>query len=134
MEGIIKFDDVRNSSKNRISEHPENQTKVDFLEWQKLDLRVGKILSVENHPNADKLYILEVDLGKEKRKLVAGLKLYYKPKELIGKLCIIFCNLEPAVLRGVKSEGMILAAVSEDKKDVKIIQPAKEIGLGSRIQ
>jgi methionyl-tRNA synthetase len=110
MEGIIKFD-----------------------EWQKLDLRVGKILSVENHPNADKLYIIEVDIGTEKRKLVAGLKQYYKPKELIGKLCIVFCNLEPAVLRGVKSEGMILAAVSEDKKEVKIIQPAKEIELGSKI-
>lgn len=106
---------------------------VTFNDWQKLDLRVGKILSVDNHPNADKLYVIEVDLGKEKRKLVAGLKAYYKPAELKGKLCVVFCNLEPAVLRGVKSEGMILAAVSEDKKKVKIIQPAKEIELGSRI-
>lgn len=111
MEGIIKFED-----------------------WGKIDLRVAKILSVEDHPNADKLYVLEVDLGKEKRKLVAGLKAHYKPKELIGKLCVVFANLEPAVLRGVKSEGMILAAVSEDKKSVKIIQPAKEIELGSKIQ
>jgi methionyl-tRNA synthetase len=132
----IKFFDVRNSPKNQISEHPENQTqkKVDFLDWEKIDLRVGKIISAEDHPNADKLYVIEVDLGKEKRKLVAGLKAYYKPKELVGKLCVVFCNLEPAVLRGVKSEGMILAAVSEDKKDVKIIQPAKDIELGSRIQ
>ena len=107
---------------------------VTFNDWQKLDLRAGKILSVEDHPNADKLYVIEVDLGKEKRKLVAGLKQHYKPKELIGKLCVVFCNLEPAVLRGIKSEGMILAAVSEDKKEVKIIQPAKGIGIGSRIQ
>lgn len=107
---------------------------ISFNEWQKIDLRVGKILSAEDHPNADKLYVLEVDLGKEKRKLVAGLKLYYKPKELIGKLCVVFVNLEPAVLRGIKSEGMILAAVSEDKKSVKIIQPAKDIELGSKIQ
>ena len=108
--------------------------EVKFSEWQRLDLRVGKILSVEDHPNADKLYIIEVDLGKlGKRKLVAGLKEHYKPKDLKGKLCIVFTNLEPAMLRGVKSEGMILAAVSEDHKEVKIIQPAKEIELGSKV-
>ena len=108
--------------------------EVKFDEWQKLDLRVAKILSVEDHPNADKLYVIEVDLGKlGKRKLVAGLKAHYKPKELKGKLCIVFCNLEPATLRGVKSEGMILAAVSEDHKIVKILQPAKDIELGSKI-
>ena len=137
MAETIKFDDVRNSNKNRISEHSENpiQKNVDFSEWQKLDLRVGKILSVEDHPNADKLYVLEVDLGKlGKRKLVAGLKQHYKPKDLKGKLCVVFSNLEPAVLRGIKSEGMVLAAVSEDKVNVKIIQPAKDIELGSKIQ
>jgi methionyl-tRNA synthetase len=106
---------------------------VSFTDWQKLDLRVGKILSVEDHPNADKLYVLEVDLGKEKRKIVAGLKQHYKPKDLKGKLCIVFANIEPAELRGVKSEGMILASVSEDKSKVKIIQPAKEAELGSKI-
>ena len=108
--------------------------EINFSEWQKLDLRVGKILSVEDHPNADKLYVIEVDLGKlGKRKLVAGLKGHYKPKELKGKLCIVFANLEPAVLRGVKSEGMILAAVSEDKSNVKIIQPSKDIEIGAKV-
>jgi len=109
--------------------------EVKFDEWQKTDLRVGKILSVEDHPNADKLYVLEVDLGKlGKKKLVAGLKQYYKPKDLKGKLCVVFTNIEPALLRGVKSEGMVLAAVSEDKSKVVLIQPAKDIELGSRIQ
>jgi len=107
--------------------------EVKFSEWLKLDLRVGKILSVEDHPNADKLYVIEVDLGAEKRKLVAGLKQHYKPKELVGKLCIVAVNLEPAVLRGIKSEGMILAAVSEDKTKVKLIKPDKDIEIGSRI-
>ena len=107
---------------------------IPFKEWQKLDLRIGKILSVEDHPNADKLYILEVDLGKlGKRKLVAGLKQHYKPKDLKNKLCVVFANLEPAVLRGVKSEGMILAAGSEDKSQVFLIKPDKEIELGSKI-
>jgi methionyl-tRNA synthetase len=106
--------------------------ELKFSEWEKIDLRVGKIIKVENHPNADKLYILEVDLGElGKRKLVAGLKQYYKPEELKNELCVVFVNLEPATLRGIKSEGMILAAVKDD--NVKIIQPEGEIELGSRI-
>lgn len=106
---------------------------IPFKEWQKLDLRVARIIDVQNHPNADKLYLLEVDLGNEKRTLVAGLKQYYKAEELKGKLCIVFTNLEPATIRGVKSGGMILAATSEDKSKVLILQPEKEIELGSRI-
>jgi len=108
--------------------------KTPFKEWQKLDLRVGKILDVKDHPNADKLNLLEVDLGSEKRTLVAGLKDYYKPEDLKGRLCVIFCNLEPAEIRGVKSEGMILAAVSSDKKSVVLIAPEKDIELGSRVE
>ena len=107
---------------------------IKFDDWKKLDLRVGKILSVEDHPNADKLYVLEVDLGSlGKKKLVAGLKQYYKPEDLKGKLCIVFCNIEPAVFRGVKSEGMVLAATSEDKSKVQLIAPGKDIELGSKI-
>jgi len=112
---------------------PEEET-IKFDEWQKLDLRVGKILSVELHPNADKLYLLEVDLGPlGKRKLVAGLKQHYDSKKLIGKLCVVFTNLEHATIRGIKSEGMILAAVNEGKSKVFIIKPEKEIELGSKI-
>lgn len=105
---------------------------IPFAEWRRLDLRVAKIIDVKEHSNADKLYLLKVDLGSEKRTLVAGLKQHYKPKELKGKLCVVFTNLEPAAIRGIKSEGMILAAVSD--KDVAILQPEKEISLGSRIQ
>jgi len=107
---------------------------VSFKEWEKLDLRVGKILDVKDHPNANKLYLLNVDLGKlGKRNLVAGLREHYKPEELNGKLCIVFLNLEPATIRGVQSEGMILASVSEDRKKIFIIAPEKKIELGSKI-
>lgn len=108
------------------------QNKIPFAEWQKLDLRVARIIDVKQHPNADKLYLLEVDLGNEKRTLVAGLKQYYPPEELKGKLCIVFTNLEPATIRGIKSDGMILAAVSDN--DVVILQPEKDIKLGSKVQ
>ncbi len=107
--------------------------QIKFSDWQRLDLRVARIIDAKPHPNADKLYLLDVDLGNEKRKLVAGLKDNYKPEELKGKLCVIFANLEPATIRGVKSEGMILAAVNEDKSKVFILEPEKEIELGSRI-
>ena len=107
---------------------------IPFKEWRKLDIRVAKILEVKQHPNADKLYLLTVDLGKEKRTLVAGLKEHYKPEDLQDKLCVVFTNLEPATIRGVKSEGMILAAVSADEKDVIIIIPEKDIELGSKIE
>lgn len=111
---------------------------IPFKDWQKLDFRVGKILDVKDHPNADKLYLLEVDIGGEKRNLVAGLKENYKPEDLKGKLCVVFTNLEPATIRGIKSEGMILAAVSRDKKGketgVVLIQPEKDIELGSKVE
>jgi len=83
-----------------------------------LDLRVAKILDVVNHPNADKLYILKIDCG-EKRQIIAGIKKWYSPEELKGKKIIIVANLEPAVLRDEKSEGMLLAAESEN--DVGIL-------------
>lgn len=88
---------------------------IEFNEWQNLDLRVAEVLSVEDHPNADKLYILKVKIGEEERTIVAGIKEYYSKKELIGKKIIVFTNLKPAFLRGIKSEGMLLAAEKGNK-------------------
>jgi methionyl-tRNA synthetase len=87
-----------------------------------LDLRVGKILSAKDHPNADKLYVLEVDVG-EKRQLVAGIKKAYEAKVLIGKYIIVCVNLEPAELRGVESQGMLLAA--DDGINTEILEASK---------
>ena len=83
--------------------------------FSRLDLRVAEVLEVRDHPNADKLYILRITLGDQERQLVAGLKTYYKKEELIGKHIIVVVNLKPAMLRGEKSEGMLLAAVHKDK-------------------
>lgn len=108
---------------------------VSFDDWMKMDLRVGKIISVENHPKADKLYVMEVDAGEAgKRTVVAGLRPFYKADELEGKLCIIFLNLEPAVLRGVKSEGMILAAGDGKDGKVFLLMPEKDISPGAKIK
>ena len=106
---------------------------VSFNDWEKIDLRVGEIMEVEDIPNANKLYKLKVDLGTETRILVAGLKPYYSKEELNGKRCIVFYNLEPRTLKGIKSQGMILAAVNDDKSEVKLLQPDTAIQLGAGV-
>ena len=109
---------------------------VHFEDWEKIDIRVGKILKVDAHPNAEKLYVLKVDFGKEigKRTIVAGLKNYCSKKDLEGKSAIFVVNLEPREIRGVKSQGMILAASSPDKSHVCILTPdLTDIEVGSKI-
>lgn len=105
---------------------------IPFNDWKKMDLRVGKILEVKDHPNADKLLVFKVDLGDEVRTVVAGIKNYYKKEELKGRKVVVFVNLEQRELRGIKSEGMILAAVKDDK--VILLQPEKDIDVGAVIQ
>jgi methionyl-tRNA synthetase len=106
---------------------------VSFEEWQKIDLRAAEILEIEDIPGADKLYKLKVDLGTETRTLIAGLKPYYTKQELEGKRCIVFCNLEPKKMKGILSQGMILAAVNDDHSEVKLIQPDGAVDLGAKV-
>ena len=108
--------------------------KIPYSDFEKLDLRVGKILEVQDHPKADKLYILTVDLGEPApRTIVAGLKIKYTQEQLRGKQAVFVANLEPITLRGIQSEGMILAASDENKENVFFIKPEKEINSGSKI-
>jgi methionyl-tRNA synthetase len=85
-----------------------------------LNLKVAKVIDAAEHPNAQKLLVLQLDLGYEKRQLVAGLKAHYKPEELVGKKIIIVSNLKPAKLRDVMSQGMLLAA--SDGETVKVLE------------
>lgn len=113
----------------------ENSPKVSYDDFSKLDLKIGKILSVKNHPNADKLYVLEVDLGNnDKRTIVAGLRNHYQPEQLQGKKAVFITNLAPATLRGVESNGMLLAAVNDDDSHVTILTPDEDISEGSKIR
>lgn len=109
--------------------------KIPFSDWEKCDLRVGKIVEVEDHPKADKLYILKVDLGEsEPRTIVAGLRNRYTKEELKGKSGIFIANLEPVMLRGIKSEGMTLAAANQDDSTVVLLTTDKEITPGSKVR
>jgi len=91
-----------------------------------LDLRAGKIIDIAAHPDAEKLLVIKVDLGTEQRQLVAGLAPYYSPQELLNKKIIVLANLKPAKLRGIESQGMLLAAQS--KQDVRVLEPDAEPG------
>lgn len=95
--------------------------EIQFNDFLKLDLRVATITSAEDHPNADKLLVMQVDLGGEQRQLVAGLKKYYDPAALVGKQVIVVTNLAPRMMRGQESRGMLLAAVSEDESQVVLL-------------
>lgn len=106
---------------------------ISFNDWQKLDLRVAEILEVENVEGADKLFKLKIDLGTETRTLVAGLKPYYTKDELEGRKCIVFTNLEPRTIKGIQSQGMLLAAVNDDMSKVKLLSANGEIEIGSRV-
>ena|SRR3989344_5958881 len=111
------------------------ENKISLSDFQKLDLKVGKIIKAEPHPNADKLVVLTVDLGEGKnRTMVAGLKNHYKLDELKGKKAVFVANLKPTNLRGVESNGMILAAVSDDEKDIVILAPEKDIKQGTKVR
>jgi methionine--tRNA ligase beta chain len=109
---------------------------IPFSDWEKLDLRVGKILEVEDIEEADKLYKLNVDLGKEtgKRIVCAGLKNHYTKKELKGKKIILFANLAPRKLKGIESQGMVLAAVNKEETEIVLLSPESDIEIGSKIR
>jgi len=106
--------------------------EIEFSDWEKLDFRIGEVKNVEDHPKADKLYILKVDLGDKEITLVAGIKQYYKREEVLGKKVVVFTNLKPAVLRGIKSEGMLLAAEKDGK--VTLITADKNLGNGAKVR
>jgi methionyl-tRNA synthetase len=106
---------------------------VKFSDWEKIDLKTAEILEIEDIPGADKLYKIKIDLGTETRTLVAGLKPYYTKQELEGKKCVVFCNLEPRKIKGIESKGMILAAVNEDRSEVKLLQADGVIDSGAKI-
>ncbi len=105
---------------------------ITYDDFAKLEIRIGKIISVEKIENADKLLKLEVDFGDEKRQIVSGIAKWYQPEDLIGLQVPVLVNLEPRVFMGVQSQGMILAAGTEDK--AVLLNPAEEVPLGSKVK
>lgn len=106
---------------------------VSIDDFQELDIEIGTIQTVSDHPNADNLYLLQVDIGElENRQLVAGIKNDYTVDELEGLQIAVVTNLEPAEIRGEKSEGMLLAADAE--RHISLIQPDKAVPNGTDVR
>ena len=105
---------------------------VSFEEFKNIQIKTAKIKEVREHPQADKLYVLIIDTGSEEKQIVAGIKNFYSPDALVGRNIVIIDNLAPAVIRGVESQGMLLA--SQDSNGISIISPDRDISAGSPVK
>jgi methionine--tRNA ligase beta chain len=106
---------------------------ISIDQFRNVELRVATITAAAPHPNADRLLVLTIDLGSEQRQLVAGIRAHYEPQDLIGKQIVVVANLEPATLRGVESQGMLLAA-SDSQGRLAIVSPEKPIAPGAQVK
>ncbi|MCL2287899.1 MAG: methionine--tRNA ligase subunit beta [Candidatus Bathyarchaeota archaeon] len=107
--------------------------EITFSDFEKLDLRIGKILEVNTVPESKKLIKITVDFGTEQRQAVAGIRKYYPPETLIGKKCVFLLNLQRRMLAGIESQCMILAA-EDETGNVSVLQPEKDLTEGSKIR
>ncbi len=118
-----------------MSETPEPQAPetISFDEFAKVKLRVGRVIEASDHPNADKLIVMQVDLGDEQRQICAGLRGYYTPDQLVGKNLVLVTNLAPRRMRGMESNGMLLAAGNADQSRVIVLTTDADIEPGAMV-
>ncbi|KAL7714485.1 methionine--tRNA ligase [Entamoeba marina] len=131
-QGEVKPEVKQNN--NQKGKQKGKQQAKEVLDGFQLDIRVGQIVEVGPHPNSDHLLVMKVNVGEDApRSIVAGLSEYYKPEELLNQKATFVCNLKPSKLRGVMSDGMILAATSLDGKAVKFCHPKEDIAIGTEV-
>jgi methionyl-tRNA synthetase len=121
--------------KRSLGKKPKEKLKksyIDIDDFDKIDLRIGKVLEVKKHPRADKLLVFKIQLGEEIRQIVSGIAKYYSPEELVGKNVVIVANLKPIKLRGEESQGMILSAA--DEKKLSVITTLSGIDSGAKVE
>lgn len=128
------LDDIPNGQSLRVGK--PLFTKIDLAERSedptaRFDVRVARIVDVKEHPNADNLYVLDVDLGDEHRQIVAGIRKNYALEKLRGRKIVVLANLEPAKLRGIESRGMLLAG--EDEEEVGLVLPPEDAEVGAQV-
>ena len=106
---------------------------IAYDEFAKLDLRVATVVECRAHPNADKLLVLQIDLGSQRRQICAGLRQHYQPEQLVGKQIVVVANLTPRQMRGEISDGMLLAATDPASGRVIVISPCENVAPGSKV-
>ncbi len=117
--------------KLQIAKLKGGKMEITIDDFKKLDIRIGKVTKAERVEGTEKLILLEVDIGKERRTLVAGIAKSYKPQELLGKNIVLLVNLKPTKIRGIESQGMLLAAV--DGENISLLTTDKEVSPGSEV-
>lgn len=110
----------------------ETKPPITYETFSQLDLRIATVLEAREHPNANKLLLLKVQVGDVVKQIVAGIKAHYAPETLVGTQIVIVNNLEPAMLRGEESQGMLLAA--SDATSVVLLRPEKPISSGAKVK
>lgn len=108
-------------------------TAIQYDDFAKVELRVGTILEAKPAPKGDRLLVLQVDLGSERRQILAGIRQHYQPEQLIGKQIIVVANLAPRVMMGLTSQGMLLAATDSATNRVIIASPSEQVAAGSKV-
>ncbi|PIU41302.1 MAG: hypothetical protein COS99_06295 [Candidatus Omnitrophica bacterium CG07_land_8_20_14_0_80_42_15] len=104
---------------------------ISFEDFKKLEIKIAEIKDVKLHPNADKLYVITIDVGGLQKEIIAGIKEFYSQSELIGKKVVVLNNLEPVKIRGVESSAMLL--VAKDAKTLGILIPDRSVDVGSPV-
>lgn len=110
----------------------ETKPLITYETFSQLDLRIATVLEAREHPNANKLLLLKIQVGDAVKQIVAGIKAHYAPETLVGSQIVIVNNLEPAMLRGEESQGMLLAA--SDATSVVLLRPEKAISSGAKVK
>jgi tRNA-binding protein len=105
---------------------------ISYDDFAKLDLRVATVLAAHEHPNAEKLLLLQIDLGDQQKQIVAGIRKHYRPEDLVGRQIVVVNNLEEALIRGEESNGMLLAA--SDGEAVILLGPDRTCQAGAGIK
>ena len=109
-------------------------TIINYDDFAKLDLRVATVVECRPHANADKLLVLQIELGNgERRQICAGLRQHYPPEQLVGKQIVVVANLAPRQMRGEISQGMLLAATDAATNKVIVVSPSEQAASGSKV-
>ncbi len=111
----------------------ETPDVIQYDDFAKLELRVGTIRAAEDHPNADKLIVLQVDLGDEQRQILAGLRGHYEAADMVGKHIVIVANLAQRMMRGLESQGMLLAAADQGGSSFVLVSPERPVEPGAGV-
>lgn len=128
---LIELRKKKNSGASQVKEEAKESELITIDDFAKVELKVGKILECETHPKADRLLVFKIDIGDEVRTIVSGIRKYYSETDLIGKKVIVVTNLKPVNLRGVESNGMILAA--SDDENLSVLTVLNDVKEGSKV-